>query len=116
MGRPPLTAELYARKPDPVEAFRYGYASPPEWFYDAIRKRTTCGTLPVQPRLDPQSLRTGDWVVLDNDGKTSIVAADLFPLIYEAWTDAPAEGSRILWPAAACVAIVALALFALTLP
>lgn len=81
-----------------VSAFRFGKHIPPKWYMDLINRGKAFATVDNKDKANPLKLEItlpdkvvtavpGDWILLDPEGKISVLSHDEFVSTYRETND-----------------------------
>lgn len=88
----------YVTRERGVSAFRFGKQIPPKWYMGLIRRGNAFATLDNSDKMNPLKLEIqlpygkvtavpGDWILLDPEGKISVLSNDEFTRNYREVND-----------------------------
>ena len=88
----------YIPRATPVSAFRFGKHIPPKWYMNLINQGKAFATIDNRDKTNPLKLEIqrpsgnvtaapGDWILLDPEGKISVLSNDEFTRNYREVND-----------------------------
>ena len=88
----------YIPRATPVSAFRFGKHIPPKWYMKLINQGKAFATIDNSDKTNPLKLEIqlpsgnvtavpGDWILLDPEGKISVLSHDEFVCTYREVND-----------------------------
>lgn len=88
----------YIPRATPVSAFRFGKHIPPKWYMNLINQGKAFATIDNSDKTNPLKLEIqlpsgnviavpGDWILLNSEGKISVLSHDEFTRIYRGVND-----------------------------
>lgn len=88
----------YIPRATPVSAFRFGKHIPPKWYMNLINKGKAFATIDNSDKTNPLKLEIqlpsgnvtavpGDWILLNSEGKISVLSHGEFTRIYRGVND-----------------------------
>lgn len=88
----------YVTRVRAVSVFRFGYHIPPKWYMDLINHGKAFATVDNRDKANPLKLEItlpgknitavpGDWILLDPEGKISVLSHDEFVRTYREAND-----------------------------
>ena len=88
----------YIPRAIPVSAFRFGKHIPPKWYMNLINQGKAFATIDNSDKTNPLKLEIqlpsgnvtavpGDWILLNSEGKISVLSHDEFTRIYSGVND-----------------------------
>lgn len=88
----------YIPRASPVSAFRFGKHIPPKWYMNLINQGKAFATIDNSDKTNPLKLEIqlpsgnvtavpGDWILLNSEGKISVLSHDEFTRIYRGVND-----------------------------